>query len=96
MEEVEIHRCLISHGFYPMTLVLKELESVNRFEDCSYIYKAMISFKEKYNLFDYAVPTRWSEEFEKFYFNYFSAANKELVESNLQYYIKDIKERLRL
>jgi len=31
MTENNIHKCLISHGFFPMTLILKELEKENRF-----------------------------------------------------------------
>jgi hypothetical protein len=94
MTENDIHKCLISHGFYPMTLILKELEKENRFLECEVIFKAMLSYREKFKIVKDDIPTQWSEEFEKQYYSYFN--NHYLVKENIPYYLKDIRSRLKL
>jgi len=97
LTENDIHKCLLSYGIYPMTLILKELETENRFEACAFILKAVLSYRAKYvNIID-DIPTQWSEDFEKEYYDYFkSDEHREIAKSNLEYYIKDIKKRLGL
>lgn len=94
MTENDIHKCLISYGFFPMTLILKELEKDNRFLECEVILKSMLSYREKFTIVEYDVPTQWSEEFEKQYYSYFD--NHYLVKENMTYYLKDIRSRLKL
>ncbi len=94
MTENDIHKCLISYGFYPMTLILKELEKENRFEECNEILKAMLSYRKRFTIVEDDIPTRWSKEFEKQYYSYFN--NHPLVSSNMDYYLKDIRDRLKL
>jgi len=54
----------------------------------------MLSYREKFKIVEDEIPTQWSEKFEEDYYNYFS--NHYLVKSNMKYYIKDIKNRLKL
>lgn len=99
MTENDIHKCLISHGFYPMTLILKELEKENRFYECNEILKAMLSYRERFKIVEDYIPTQWSKEFEKEYFSYFKNVGDDgelLTKGNLEYYVKDIKVRLEL
>lgn len=96
MKERDVYRCLLSYGFYPMTLVLKDLEKEDRFEECNFILEAMNSYKEKIKLDDIVeISTKWSEDYKKEYYTYFGW-EIELIENNLNYYIKDIKNRLKL
>lgn len=78
MHEIDIHKCLISYGFYPMTLVLKELEKEEKYEECDTIFNAMTSFKEKFKIVEYNTPTSWSKDFEKEYLSYFKKTDKNL------------------
>ena len=97
MQENNIHKCLISFGFFPMTLILKELESEDRFEECISILNAMNTYRKKFNIVEDDIPTKWSESFEKEYYSYFSKLdiNGELLaKSNMEYYLKEIKKRL--
>lgn len=94
MTEKDIHKCLISFGFYPMTLILKELEEQQRFEDCSIILNAMNSYRKRFYIVEDDIPTKWSEEFKKEYYSYFS--NHPLVDNNMEYYLGEIKIRLAL
>lgn len=94
MKENDVHKCLLSYGFYPMTLVLKELEGREEFEKCKNILDAMNSYKERFNV---QYDTYCSDNLKKEYFSYFQEKNiKELAKSNVDYYIKDIKNRLKL
>jgi len=99
MTQNDIQKCLVSYGFYPMTLVLKELEVQNRFEECSEILNAMQDYRIRFSIVEDNILTQWSEEFEKEYLSYFKNVGDDdrlLIESNLKYYIKDIKSRLSL
>ena len=98
MTENDIHKCLVSYGFFPMTLILKELESENKFEDCALILKSMISYRERFKLVEDNIPTKWSEKFEEEYYSYFKNLDVKgelLAKGNMEYYIKDIKKRLK-
>ena len=94
MTERDIHKCLISFGFYPMTLILKELEGHQRFEECSIILNAMNSYRKRFYIVEDDIPTKWSEEFKKEYYSYFS--NHPLVDDNIEFYLDDIRKRLAL
>lgn len=99
MTENDIHKCLISYGFFPMTLVLKELEQENRFEECNIILKAMLSYRERFKIVEDDIPTQWSEDFEKEYYSYFKKLDDKgelLARGNTDYYLRDIKNRLKL
>lgn len=97
MKENDIHKCLISFGFFPMTLILKELEKEDRFEECNSILNAMTAYREKFSIVEDDIPTKWSEFFEKEYYSYFSKLDSNgglLAKSNIKYILKEIKERL--
>lgn len=97
MTELDIHKCLISYGFFPMTLILKKLEEAERYEDCDIIINAMISYRERFKLVTDDIPTKWSVEFEKDYYSYFKKADSNgllLAKQNIDFYIKDIEKRL--
>lgn len=82
-----------------MTKILKELEQEGRFEECAIILKSMVSYKDKFKLVEDDIPTQWSEEFEKEYYNCFKkldSSGELLARSNMDYYLKEIKERLKL
>lgn len=99
MTELDVHKCLLSYGFFPMTKVLKKLEKDERYEDCDVILKSMITYREKYKLVEDYIPTKWSQEFEYLYFSYFEKVDeteKLIAKGNLKYYIDDIKKRLQL
>lgn len=96
MTEKDVHKCLISFGFYPMTLILKELEQDNRFEECKIILEAMNSYREKFKIVTEYIPTKWSKKFEEEYYSYFKTEDKSLVDNAINYYTKDIKNRLKL
>lgn len=99
MTKNDVQKCLVSYGFFPMTKVLIELESKNRFEDCALILEAMQEYRLKFHIVEDDIPTQYSKEFEKEYFSYFKKSDGEgelIAKSNLEYYIKDIKERLKL
>ena len=94
MTENDVHKCLISNGFYPMVLVLKELEKQERFEECKFILDAMNSYKERFNV---EHDTFHSKKLEEEYFSYYKEYHfLELAKNNVNYYIKDIKNRLKL
>jgi hypothetical protein len=97
MTEMDVHKCLCSYGVFPMTKVLKKLEKEERFEDCNFILKSMISYREKYHLIKDDIPTKWSREFEDLYFSYFEKVDetaKLIAKGNLMYHICDIEKRL--
>ena len=99
MIELDVHKCLISYGFFPFTLILKELEQDNKFEECSIILNAMKSYRERFKIVEDTIPTQWSKKFEEEYYSYFKNldANGELIaKENVKYYCKDIKQRLKL
>lgn len=99
MDKNSIQKCLLSYGFYPMTLILKELEAQDRFEECKEILDAMQDYRQRFSIVEDDIPTKWSEEFEKEYFSYFKNLDEHeelLIKSCLSYYIKDIKGRLNL
>lgn len=96
MTEKEIHKCLISTGFYPMTVVLKDLEKQNRFEECAIILNAMKSYREKYKIVTDEIPTKWSEDFQKEYYSYFNTSDRDLIDDIVSYHVKDIENRLKL
>jgi hypothetical protein len=97
--ENEIHKVIISYGFYPMTLVLKDLEEREMFEECALILNAMKSYRDKFKIVTDEIPTKWTLEFEKEYFSYFKKVDesgKLIAKENLNYYLKDIYKRLEL
>lgn len=99
MQETDVHKCLISYGFYPMTLIIKSLEEDNRFEECAIILDAMLSYRKRFSIVEDEIPTRWSKDFEKEYLSLFktvSESGRLLIEDNLEYYLKDIRQRLKL
>lgn len=99
MKELDVHKCLISHGFFPMTKVLKKLEKDERYEDCDIILKSMLSYREKFHLVEDHIPTKWSQDFEDLYFSYFEKVDetgKLTAKGNLKFYVDDIKKRLQL
>lgn len=94
MTEKDVHKCLISNGFYPMVLVLKELEKQDRFEECKFILDAMNSYKERFNV---EYDTFHSDKLEKEYFSYYKESHfLELAKNNVNYYMSDIRNRLNL
>lgn len=99
MEELDVHKCLIIYGFFPMTKVLKKLEKEQRFEECDVILKSMVSYRTRIDLKQEDVPTQWSQEFEDLYFSYFEKVDeteKLIAKGNLKFYVDDIKKRLQL
>lgn len=99
MIEEDIHKCILSYGFFTLTLILKELEEQDRYEECNTILKAMISYRERFKIIKEEIPTRWSEDFEKEYYSYFKKldSNGELLaRGNMEGYLLDIKKRLQL
>ena len=99
MTELDVHKCLISYGFFPMTLILKELESQDRFEECDIILKSMISYRERFKIVEDDVPTIWSQDFEIKYYSYFEKVDCNgvlLAKNNMDYYLSDISSRLKL
>lgn len=93
MTDTNIHKCLVSYGFFPMTLILKELESIDEFEKCSVILSGMVSYREKFKIVEDSIPTSWSEEFEKEYYSLFKN-NADIARNNMEFYLDDIKKRL--
>ena len=99
MTELDVHKCLISYGFFPFTLILKDLEKDSRFEECSTILNAMNSYRQRFKIVEETIPTQWSKEFEDEYYSYFTKLDENLqliAKSNIQWYLKDIKQRLKL
>ena len=96
MTEKDVHKCLISTGFYPMTIILQILEKENRFEECVFILESMNSYREKYKIVADEIPTQWSEEFRNQHYRFFKNADKSLIDNSVDYYVKDIKNRLKL
>lgn len=93
MTDTNIHKCLVSYGFFPMTLILKELESIDEFEKCSVILSGMVSYREKFKIVEDYGPTSWSEDFEKEYYSLFKK-NADIAKNNMEFYLNDIKKRL--
>ena len=99
MTELDVHKCLFSYGTYPMTIILHHLEVEDRFEDCKLILESMNSYRARFKHVTEELPTKWSKEFEKEYFSYFKKMNEEgqlIARENLEYYVRDIKQRLKL
>ena len=96
MTKEAIKKCLTSYGFYPFTLILLELEEDDRFEECAQILSEMNDYREKFSIVEDDIPTMWSEKFEEEYYSYFKAVNRERMKSNVEGYIKDIKNRIKL
>lgn len=97
--ENDVQKCLLSYGFFSMTKILKELEEEDRFEECQAILDAMINFKERFIVFKDRLPLQWSEKMEQEYYKYFSNLTDEgelVAKQNLEWYLKDIKKRLKL
>jgi hypothetical protein len=97
--ENDIHKCLVSYGFFPMTLILKELEEEENYEMCDVILKCMNTFSSRFKVIGDEVPTQWSQEFEDEYYGYFKNLNSEgelLAKDNIIYYLQDIRKRLNL
>lgn len=95
----DVQKCLISYGFFPMTLVLRELELAERFEECKIILGAMLDYRKRFTIVSEDIPTQYSKEFEQEYFSYFSKLDDKyelIAKSNLEYYVGDIKKRLQL
>lgn len=96
MTEIAITKCLASYGFYPFTIILRELEQQDRFEECARILEVMNAYRERFSIVEDDIPTQWSEKFEEEYYGYFKAVNRERMKSNVEEYIKDIKNRIKL
>lgn len=96
MTEIAITKCLASYGFYPFTIILRELEQQDRFEECAKILEVMNAYRERFSIVEDDIPTQWSEKFEQEYFSYFKFENRERMEMNVKDYILDIKNRIKL
>ena len=99
MLENEIHKCLIYFGFFPMTLIIKELEYQEKFEECCQILNAMNTYRKRFTIVEDDIPTQWSEKFEKEYYSYFKKLDDNgelLAKGNMNYYLKEIKQKLKL
>ena len=99
MTENDIHKCLMSFGFYPFTLILKELEEQQRFEECDVILNAMNSYRNRFKIVTDDIPTKWSKEFEDEYFSYFKKLDSEgqlIARENVKWYLGEIRKRLEL
>ena len=97
MTENDVHKCLIAYRFFPMTLILKDLEKDNQFEKCKIILDAMVSYIQRFKVVEDDIPTQWSKEFEEEYYSYFKKIDSNgvlLAKGNIDYYLSDIKKRL--
>lgn len=99
MTENDIQKCLLSYGFFPMTLILKELEENEFFEECLLILNSMNNYRERFKIVEECIPTKYSKEFEKEYYSYFKKIDDNgvlLAKENIKYYLKEIKIKLNL
>jgi len=98
MTELKVHQCLISYGNLAMLLVLKELEENEEYEKCAIIKNGIDSWNKKH--FSYLVlDTRYSTEVEKDYYKQFrKITNSEgnIAKENMQYYIREVKQKLEI
>ncbi len=99
MTQNDIHKCIISYGLYPLTLVIKELEDSESYEKCAEIKNAVEEYKRKFDYLKTGELERWSIELEMEYFNELTRITKtdgSIVKSNMEWYVKDIKKRLKI
>jgi hypothetical protein len=97
--ELDVHKCLLSYGFFPMLLILREKELKEEYLICAKIKNAIISFKENHPFLGEEYKTKYTEEIEKEYYSYFKRLTFEgelLAKKNIVYYLKDIKQRLNI
>lgn len=100
MTENDIHKCILSYGLMAFTKLLNELELQERFEECAVLFSALNSFLAKYPfIFENDSFTKWSKEREDKYYEHLMEITKTdgtVAKSNMEFYIKDIKQRLKL
>lgn len=94
MIEKDIHKLLLSYGMLPMLSVLKELEVKEDYSSCVIIRDAIDSFKSRFS-FVFSPEKETEEEYLAYYENIKTGCS-EIAKSNMQYYIKEIKEKLKL
>jgi len=96
MKEIEIHRLMLSFGALPLLEIIKELEVVEKYEECHILKSAVDSFMKKYNL-DFLAEKRIKtvEEYSEYYENLKKGCG-EIAKQNIEYYIKECKEKLKL
>lgn len=96
MKESDIHKLLLSYGMLPVLTVLKELEAKEDYEGCISLRDAISSFKNRfYFAFSAEKRIETEEEFYNYYEKYSSQCS-EIIKSNLEYYIREVKEKLEL
>jgi hypothetical protein len=96
MIENDIHKLLLSYGMLPMLSVLKELEVKEDYSNCVIIRDAVNSFKSRFSfVFSPEKEIQTEEEYLAYYENIKTGCSK-IAKSNMQYYISDIKEKLKL
>lgn len=99
MIETEIHKCILSYGMIPMSKIIYELELEERYEECAVIFNAFNSFlaqypaiiNESWRKYSQQVEDEWIENIKKV-----TNTDGSIARDNLKYYLKDIKERLKL
>ena len=97
MTEKSIHQAIVSFGILPMTLVLKQLEYEQRFEECLEIKNAIEAFNKRFSYYNH--PTQYSEELEKEYYEAMGELTKtdcKIAKGNMEYYIREINKKLEL
>lgn len=96
MKELDIHKLLLSYGMLPVLSVLKELEAKEDYDKCISLRDGINSFKERfYFAFSDEKKIESEEEFYAYYENYSSKCS-DIIKSNLEYYIREIKEKLEI
>jgi len=96
MKENDIHKLLLSYGMLPVLKVLWELEEKEDYDNCIFIRDGINSFKSRFALvFSGDKEIETEEEYYKYYLQYSDKCG-EIIKSNLEYYIKEIKEKLLL
>lgn len=96
MLENDIHKLLLAYGLLPMNKVLSGLEAKERYEECFEIKSAIDTFKSRFRLALYGDKDIETEEEYYEYYKQYSDKCGEIIKSNMEYYIKEIKEKLSL
>lgn len=96
MREADIHKLILSFGVLPILEIVRELEVIEKYEECHTLKSAADSFLEKYNL-DFLREKRIKtvEEYSQYYENLKKGCG-EIAKQNIEYYIKECKEKLNI
>ena len=96
MKETDIHRLMLAYGALPLMEIIKELEAVEKYEECHMLKSAVDSFMNKYDLSFLAEKRlKTVEEYTQYYENLKKGCGK-IAKSNIEYYIAECKEKLKL